>query len=417
MLTELTIKNFKSIRDLTLKPGRVTVLIGENGCGKSNILEALAVAAAAAANKLDHEFLASRGIRMTAPRFMRSAFAETTNEEPIHLGVQVDGETVGFDLVSEGEDGYVRLVGSTARPGLELVPGKSGHLPELVLRLPKGIDRQAGVEQIARQLLEALPQLQESPAQGQPKLSLNSFAEMLASHLLERLFTVVDDHALADFLVYSPENTSLRSFELEGQILPLGIKGEGLFKLLKSLSADAARMGELTENLRLIDWFDDFRVASDLAPFERTLQIKDRYLGASGGEALAYFDQRSANEGFLFLLFYFALFVSENTPAFFAIDNVDASLNPRLCTELMRRLSVLAAKHGKQVIVTTHNPAILDGLNLHDEDQRLYVVYRNSKGHTRARRVRPPKPLGGESPVKLSEAFLRGLLGGLPQNF
>jgi hypothetical protein len=33
------------------------------------------------------------------------------------------------------------------------------------------------------------------------------------------------------------------------------------------------------------------------------------------------------------------------------------------------------------------------------------------------RRVAAPKPLDGEPPVALSEAFVRGFLGGLPKNF
>lgn len=128
-------------------------------------------------------------------------------------------------------------------------------------------------------------------------------------------------------------------------------------------------------------------------------------------------DQRSANEGFLFLLFYFALFISPDTPAFFAIDNVDASLNPKLCSELLKEIAALAEKHKKQAILTTHNPAVLDGLDLNDDEQRLLVVHRNRQGHTRVRRVHPPKPLEGQAPMKLSEAFLRGYIGGLPKNF
>src|SRR5678816_902697 len=77
-VNRIHIKNFKSIVDLRLELGPVNVFIGENGSGKSNILEALAFAAAAASSKLDNEFLVSRGIRVTDPRFMRSAFAETS---------------------------------------------------------------------------------------------------------------------------------------------------------------------------------------------------------------------------------------------------------------------------------------------------------------------------------------------------
>ena len=41
MIQEIRIKNFKSVQKLKLELGRVNVLIGANGCGKSNILEAI----------------------------------------------------------------------------------------------------------------------------------------------------------------------------------------------------------------------------------------------------------------------------------------------------------------------------------------------------------------------------------------
>lgn len=83
MIKEVTIENYKSIQSLTLPLGRVTVLIGENGCGKSNILEAIALASAAAADKLSNEFLAPRGIRVTDPKLMRSGFDIRNLEQKI----------------------------------------------------------------------------------------------------------------------------------------------------------------------------------------------------------------------------------------------------------------------------------------------------------------------------------------------
>ncbi len=71
MIRNVRINNYKSIPGLTLDLGRVTVFIGANGSGKSNILEAIALASAAAHNKLDNEFLISRGVRVTETRFMR----------------------------------------------------------------------------------------------------------------------------------------------------------------------------------------------------------------------------------------------------------------------------------------------------------------------------------------------------------
>src|SRR5438045_5030942 len=103
MIRKVRVENYKSILDLALDLGRVTVLIGANGSGKSNILEAIALASAAAQHKLDNEFLTSRGIRVTETRFMRSAFAETpTPRDNIKILVQGDNEVAfGCELLPE----------------------------------------------------------------------------------------------------------------------------------------------------------------------------------------------------------------------------------------------------------------------------------------------------------------------------
>lgn len=85
MIQTIHIKNFKSIQDLNLDIGRFNVIIGENGSGKTNFLEAIAMAAAASNNKLDHEFLASRGIRVTEPQLMRSGFDIESTKSGITL--------------------------------------------------------------------------------------------------------------------------------------------------------------------------------------------------------------------------------------------------------------------------------------------------------------------------------------------
>jgi predicted ATPase len=145
---------------------------------------------------------------------------------------------------------------------------------------------------------------------------------------------------------------------------------------------------------------------------EKRIQIKDSYLQRD----LKYFDQRSANEGFLYLLFYFTLFISDETPAFFAIDNIDNAVNPRLGRFLIKKLAVLAKEHHKQVILTTHNPAILDGLNLHDPTQCLFVVKRRDNGATKIEKIKL-KPAVKDKDLKLSELWMRGYLGGLPNHF
>lgn len=38
MLTRLHVRNFKSLRDLEVRFGQLTVLVGPHGCGKSSVL-------------------------------------------------------------------------------------------------------------------------------------------------------------------------------------------------------------------------------------------------------------------------------------------------------------------------------------------------------------------------------------------
>ena len=394
MISSISIKNYKSIKELDMELGRVTVLIGENGCGKSNILEAIALCSAAAADKLDHEFLSSRGIRVPDDsRFMRSAFDVQDVTNNITIAAAGNQEVEEASIVSELKEYRCVLRNKENSP--------YSSWSNIALRKADATDAK---------LMSLMKTFDASDFVNEPSKVNEIFSEMNA------IFRVrLGIPSLLEFLVYSPENTSLRTFETEQQIQPLGIKGEGLFKLLTVLSSEENkdRLAEIKQELMLLDWFDDFNLAAGVLTGERNINIRDKYLD----ESLSYFTQKSANEGFLFLLFYFTLFVSRETPSFFAIDNIDASLNPKLCSRLLKELALLAKTHDKQAIVTTHNPAILDGLNLNDDEQRLFVVSRNKLGHTRVKRVFKPELSEGQTPVPLSEAFLRGYLGGLPRNF
>ena len=74
MISNITIKNYKSVVNVSIPLGRFNILTGANGCGKSNILEAIAMGAAASANKLDYEYFANRGMRVVDPQLMLPAF-------------------------------------------------------------------------------------------------------------------------------------------------------------------------------------------------------------------------------------------------------------------------------------------------------------------------------------------------------
>jgi len=382
MITEFRIENYKSIENLSINLGRINVFIGENGCGKSNILEAITLASAATQNKLDNEFLTSRGVRVTIPQLMRSAFDYENLSASLKLGFTInDKDKFEYELTNDNKP-YSKW------------ESKQSFFPEI---------QPESLKQIRLQIEEIL---------GEGKKNNN--IDGLMFDFLNNTYNKLPNQIFKDFLIYSPENTSLRTFENEGQIEPLGIYGEGLFKLLKYFASyETEKINEIKSYLKLFDWFKDFTIPEGLSEGESFLQIKDRYLD----NKIKYFDQKSSNEGFLFVLFYFSLLISDKTPSFFAIDNIEASLNPKLCTKLIKNISELTKKHKKQVIVTTHSPSVLDGLNLNDKEQKLFLVYRNKFGRTIVKQIEKPQPIEGQEPVKLSEAFLRGYIGGLPKNF
>lgn len=391
MIQNIRIQNFKSIVDLTLDLGRFNVIIGANGCGKTNILEAITMASAASQNKLDNEYLLNRDVRVAEPQFMVSAFGDTDEEriaveKAIRVNIRGDEKLASGNLVifyNDKEKKWYNIGNITERRAIQTllnsISQQNGDVPIL-----KEADN--GIEQIERE---------------NPKLY----------QALKELF--IDKPSLNSFLIYRPNEMYLREVK-DSPIYPLGVRGEGLLQYLKTISRQEdtdylSLIKEINEGLYLLDWFDGFSIPNTLMSNEYKLSIGDRYLN----ESLHYFDQRSTNEGFLYLLFFLTLFYSKETPLFFGVDNVETAFNPKLCTKLTEHLIGVSKKNNKQVIVTTHNPYVLDGMDLSDDEIRLFVARRDVDGHTRIERI----PYREDRTMSLSDLWMSGLIGGLPDNF
>lgn len=403
MIRSIKIENYKSIRKMDLSLGRLNIFIGENGAGKSNILEAIALASAAESRKLDNEFLTSRGIRVTDPKLMRSAFDKKSSALPITISAFAESGTEYIYKLRNDNKSY-----SEWHNLLEIRHPEELSMKFLTEFLSSLNDskRKEFLNEFKSALENALVKVDSSERQNtrtEPKtFKINVSSEG---------FKPEPNNDIADFIIYSPENSALRMFEREGQILPLGVNGEGLLKLLSvmSKSANSSEMEKVKESLCLLNWFEDFTISGSGS--RAKMKIIDRYIDPM----IKGLDHRSANEGFLFVTFYLALFASSLTPRFFAVDNVDASLNPKLCEKMIRTLDRIAIESGKQAILTTHNPAALDGIDLTDDEQRLFIISRGRDGETKARRF-SKKPTSA-TPSRLSEMFMSGALGGLPKSF
>lgn len=381
MIDRIKIQNFKSIVNMTLDLGRINVIIGTNGCGKTNILEAITFASAASQNKLENEFLGTR-LRNVPSQFMFSAFEDIESQKEIIISVKEEREVIY----------KIKLTDNKWKAATSA-----------------NIEDFASFEKIKEQANKI----------GESIANKNNSSDIIKEwkvpdDLLETLMEwlkLVPHPELANFLIYAPEETKLRTFSDDTYILPFGRRGEGLFQHLRQLTEnkDEVAIKAINEGLFMLDWFDGFNIPDNLLTNEYKLSIGDRYLS----ESLHQFDQRSTNEGFLYLLFYLTLFNSKEAPSFFAIDNIETSFNPKLCTRLTEYLTGAAKKNDKQVILTTHSPYVLDGLDLSDDEVRLFVARRDIDGHTRIERI----PYRDNRTISLSDLWMSGLIGGLPDNF
>ena len=387
MVTEINIQNFKSIVDLKFSIGRFNVLIGENGCGKSNILEAITFASAASADQLEVSDLEKRGMRVPSPKFMYSAFEGEKKDKIIVEFKQSNGDNETFCLHFANGQESGKWIEWGKINGEFLIKS----LKDAEVRTVKDVTKfLSNIELKEFDNIHIL--IKQEP--GKITFGPASF-----------------DKSITDFKIYSPNERALRRFDNPNNTT-LGVDGTGLFSYLKNISTSEKGMKTLQsiiENLDILDWFDDLKISPDSLSGDNSVMLYDQYID----ETLKYFDQRSVNEAFLYLLFFFTLFISDNSPSFFAIDNIESALNPKLCRRFVKILTLLAEKYDKQVIITTHNPFVLDGLNLNDDNQRLFVARRNIEGYTLLNRVKIPEHLD----IPLSEAWMKGYIGGLPNNF
>ena len=125
-----------------------------------------------------------------------------------------------------------------------------------------------------------------------------------------------------------------------------------------------------------------------------------------------------ASEGALYALLLAVISGHTDSPVLCAVDNADHGLNPRLARSLMERLCqwYLDAKKPRQILLTTHNPLVLDGLPLQDDRVRLFTVSRTNSGRTSVRRIAVNDSLlkKAEQGWTLSRLWVMGHLGGIP---
>jgi predicted ATPase len=393
MITKVSVTAFKSLDQLEIELGQLNVFVGANGAGKSNLLEALGVLSAAADGKVTDQTLLQRGVRPGVPKLYKSAFPSRGHSQLSHIYFSAFSSDAHYDV-------------SLNNPMND---------PSPAWRFKTELFERGSFKLVSR-----------GPAMRDNPNTENGLAALKAAELKE------DDPALAflrclqGYVIYSPTTPVLRGAYDTQQRQPLGLSGgrlpEAVDELLVGRRENEVAKKVVQDVLRLIGWAKSFDSASSAdLPLSRAassspkvIKFVDRYM-KEGRNVLSGYD---ASEGALFILFLAVLAVHPRAPLFCAVDNADHGLNPGLAKVLMENFAdwVLSSKPQRQILITSHNPAVLDGLPLQDDRVRLFTVDRDNHGKTIVKRVVVDKKLLDLAAEgwTLSRLWMNKLIGGMP---
>jgi predicted ATPase len=394
-LASVTIKDFKSLKDVNVEFGQVNVFVGANGAGKSCLLEAIGILGACCAGAVDDQALLRRGVRPGVPELYKSSFGEEKGANKISLRA----------VSSKGADYHAYITNPTKNPGPYWVFGnetlKDGK-KTVASRGPRGnasafdlsvpLENNRSVTTLAR------------ASQGTPAHVRAFLADLDA------------------FAIFAPVTPVLRGIAPDtAPRSPVGLYGGQLAEAVALLASQTKGKRAIDEALSMIDWASAVTAGepkrSFLSPSVPTSRIivefTDKFMARSRNTLSGY----DASEGALYLLFMLVLAAHSQAARVFAVDNFDQALNPRTARELTRTFVRHTLDAGRQVLLTTHNPLVLDGLELGDDRIRLFTVARDKQGHTKVKRVPVRdfpalKRKHGEHAV--GRLWVEGLLGGMP---
>lgn len=376
LVERLEIKGFKSIVDQTIELGVLNVVAGANGAGKTTLLEAIGMLGAAADGRVDDSELLRRGVRPSVPRLNKSAFADLKRvPESISLRA-ADGSGRYYSVrLGDPEDS----VGASWRFETEEL-GRGTE--RIFFRNQRRASRASQSHEPERSRLDPCLGASRLPAaSGSRSSGLSGFLDRVRS-----------------FALFDPQTTILRGAQTDlQQRHPLGLGGGGLASAVGMLTKSPLGKVLQRELAGLIEWTDGVssgRSSWDLVPASvpmtsEVVCFADRFM-LHGLERLAAYH---ASEGTLHVLFALAMVLHSDSPRFFAIEGFGHVLHPRLARDLTLRLGELAIEHERQIIVTTHNPLVLDSLPLEDDRVRLFMVARSAAGHTTIERVTQSRTL------------------------
>jgi predicted ATPase len=344
-LRRVVLRNYKSIGLCDVRLGPLTYLVGVNGSGKSNFLDALHLVRDALTGSLDNALKERGGL---------SEVRRRSSGHPKHLGVRLE-----FALKTGEQGHYAFNIGALKDRGYEVqteecVLGGIGRGP--FFRIERGTVR-------------------DSSEAAFPSVTADRLALVAASGLTA--FRPVFD-ALAAMGFYNLNPKVMRELQKPQEGRLLKPSGENIASVIGHLERVApAQLKVLQEYLQTVVPMVHGLERKQVGPME-TLEFRQDMAGAK--HPWRFLAQNMSDGTLRALGVLVALFQGnpDYAPTLVGIEEPETALHPAASAALREALSRAAAQ--TQVLVTSHSPDLLDDRSL-SADAFLAVV--SEGGETR----------------------------------
>ena len=379
MLSSFTIEDFKSYRKATLELAPLTVLIGANASGKSNAIEALRLLSwIAQGNKLG----TIRYMVQEEDRAIRGTVGDLgfRNRRKFTLSCRTNHERWDeYSITLERQDDDELHVVDERTTGR----GERAPLFETKIVQDGGGDIRVAYNNFARGGRK--PQISCSD-QMAVLVQLHSAARFESGHKTSQ--KVIPEVAqqyqdwLSSIVFLDPQPRSMREYAFKIERKLTG-NGANLSGVLYNLCKKGGTRSQLLRFIKALPEQDIANIGFIETP-RGEVMVK---LAETFGNKTTEYDAPLLSDGTLRVLAVAAGVLSAPEGSLVVIEEIDNGVHPSRAHELVNRLSETAKRRKLRVLISSHNPALLDALP-DDAVPNVVFCYRDSKaGSSRLKRL------------------------------
>lgn len=421
MIKRIAIAGYKSLGEASLGLAPLSVIVGPNASGKSNLFDALRLLSAMVTQPdLKIAFDAHRGIPVEA-FFTESGISALLEEDQLHFRISADV------LLSD------RTVNATEQRIRDLREGlatrEQRHVTERYLQYSVDVEFRpdTGVLRVADERLVALN------ADGTERRSRNPFFERVNDRISLRMegqaHPTMHDVGLpytqTSQSLYAPHYPHIIAFREEVSMWqfyyfdPLAMRESAPLKEAKSVGKNGQDLASYLHTVKSRNprQFETISKAiTNIIPSVSGVDVqrtKDGFVELLVLENGAAYSARVISEGTLRILGLLAILSSDdNTTVGF--EEPENGVHPRRITVVANMLADAAGSDDRQLLVTTHSPLLARCFNtLKPGDRKIVVAQRDGRRSVFAP-LDQAAPLlsGADIEAALDERLIRGDYGG-----